>query len=238
MIRTDLLLKTYQPEVAVVVYKSKTSDEYYLESHDVNENGTLREGKPLKEETIAGMVGVFFDERKNRIRVSGFLPDNVLMFDAMAGGQYQMMWYRPAEIRVMHFASQLKIKTGKYWVPPMLYVVNRGHLYVFALKKNARPELKTALFRAPFHNVNDNGDVCLGSAKVKKPGTNTYETLMKYWEDLFWLSEFSHLNGASNPTKSELEKVYNRLYKSKTKLKWSDMDELKQTGKTVKHLFK
>jgi PRTRC genetic system protein B len=239
MNRTELLLNSFKPEVAIVVYKSTMGqDEFYLESHSFNDEGKILEGKPLREETINGMVDVFFDERKNKIKVTGFIPDNVISFDTLPGGQYHLVWHRPAEIRVMHFASQLKLSVGKTWIPATVYVVNRGHLFIYAMKKNSRPELKTALFRAPFHNVSDDGAVCLGSAKVKKPSVNSYENLMKYWEDLFWLSEFTHLNGAKNPTKSELGKVYQKLLKSKTKLKWSDLDELKPAGLSLKQIFK
>lgn len=238
MNRTELLMKSYSPEVAIVVYKDRHADDFYLESHTFNSAGGLMEGKPLKQETIAGMVDVFFDERKNMLRVSGLMPDNLLSFEHLPGGQYKMIWHRPAEIRVMHFAKQLKLQTAKTWVPPVVYVSNRGDLYVYSKKISGRPDIKTALFRAPFHNVADDGKVCLGSAKVKKPGVTTYESLMKYWEDLFWLSEFTHLNGASNPTKTDLQKVYQRLLKSKTKLKWSDINELKQTGKTLKSFYR
>ncbi|MFL5810053.1 MAG: hypothetical protein ACJ749_11070 [Flavisolibacter sp.] len=238
MNRTELLLSQFKPEVAIVVYKSTTEEQYYLESHEFNSTGGLMEGKPLKEETISGMVDVFFDEKRNKIKVNGYIPENVISFETLPGGQYHFVWYRPAEIRVMHFAPHLKIPTGKTWVPATLYIVSRGDLIVYALKKNSRPDLKTPLFRAPFHNVSDSGHVCLGSAKVKRPTTNTYESLMKYWEDLFWLSEFTHLNGAKNPAKSDLGKVYQRLMKSKTKLKWSDIDELKTAGRSLKNIFK
>jgi PRTRC genetic system protein B len=238
MPRTELLMQTYRPQVAIVVYKDNYGDNFYLESHSVNADGALMEGKPLKQETIAGMVDVFFDERKNMLRVTGFMPENILSFDLLPGGNYKMVWHRPAEVRVMHFSKALKLKTGKTWVPSVIYAVDAGSLSVFAKKTNNRPELKTALFRAPFHNVGDDGHVCLGSAKVKKPSVTNYESLMKYWEDLFWLSEFTHLNGASNPTKTDLKKVYTRLLKSKTRLKWSDLTELKQTPKTLKSLYR
>jgi len=235
----ELLLKTYKPEVAIVVYGSRTvHNDYYLESHTFNEAGGLMEGKPLMEETLNSMVDVFFDERQNRLRVSGFIPENIVSFELLPGGSCHMTWYRPAEIRVMHFAAALKLNTGKMWVPAMYYVVNRNSLYVFATKKSGRPDMNTVLYRAPFFNVSDNGSVCLGSAQVKKPTIHSYENLMKYWEDLFWLSKFSHLNGATNPTKSDLSDVYKKLLKSKTKLKWSDIDELKTNGKKVKSIFK
>jgi PRTRC genetic system protein B len=239
MITTELLMKTYSPEVAIVVYKSRYENDFYLESHDFNAEGELMVGKPLMEETIMGMIDVMFDTNQNNLRVSGIIPDNVILYSPLPGGYYNMIWYRPAEIRVIHFVKELKLGTGKAWVPPMLYVVKRKELSVFAMKKSTRPDLKTTLYRAPFHNVSDNGDVCLGSASVKKPKEYSYENLTKYWEDLFWLSEFSHLNGAENPVRSDLHKVWTRLLKSKTKLKWSDIgDELKRSPVSLKALIK
>ena len=46
--------------------------------------------------------------------------------------------------------------------------------------------------------------VCLGSAKIEKPKYLTYTNLLEYWEKKFWLTEFSHLGGAGNPTRSNL----------------------------------
>src|SRR4051812_22891408 len=105
MPRTELLMQTYRPQVAIVVYKDNYGDNFYLESHSVNADGALMEGKPLKQETIAGMVDVFFDERKNMLRVTGFMPENILSFDLLPGGNYKMVWHRPAEVRVMHFSK-------------------------------------------------------------------------------------------------------------------------------------
>ena len=32
----------------------------------------------------------------------------------------------------------------------------------------------------------------------------TYEKLLQYWERKFWLTEFTHLGGNGNPTRSNL----------------------------------
>ena len=220
-----------------MVYES--DQDYYLESHSINEKGQLMEGKPVKQETIQGMVDVFFDERQHQIKVGGYIPENLLSFDAKPGGQYQMIWYRPAELRYIHFAAPLRIPSGQAWVPAMIYEVDRKELSVYAFRSNSRPNLKTKLFRAPFHNVSDSDKVCLGNAKVNRPKVNTYTSLMKYWEDLFWLSEFSHLNGASNPTNSDIGKVWKKLVASRKKLKWSRINELKSfRNNTLQVLYK
>lgn len=235
--RLELLSSTFKPSLAIMLYQS--GEEYYLESHNINDAGQLAEGKPLLQETVQGMVDVFFDDRKNQIQIGGFIPDNILSFDTKPGGQYHMIWYRPAEIRFIHFAAPLKLKSTKAWVPPMIYEVNRKEFSVYTFRGAGRPNMKTKLLRAPFHNVSDNGDVCLGNAKVNRPKVNSYAALMKYWEDLFWLSEFSHLNGASNPTKADIGKVWKRILSSRTRLKWSQIDEMKPyRNHTLNALYK
>ena len=165
--RTTTLMSTYRPELSIVVYKNDR--DYYLESHTINEKGQVMEGKPLLQETLQGIIGVFFDERKNMSQLTGILPDNLLYFALLPGGNHKLIWHRPAEVRVMHFAQALHLPTAKVWVPSMLYVAERNHLSVFALKANTRPTEKTKLFRAPFYNVSNEGSVCLGNASVKKP---------------------------------------------------------------------
>lgn len=125
--RTELLTSNYLPVLALTVYRTGNKmsghGDYYLESHDINEKGEVMQGKPLLQETIQGIVDVFFDERKNKASISGMIPDNLLNFVLLPGGSYRMVWFRPPEIRVIHFSPQLHIETAKAWVPAMLYVV-------------------------------------------------------------------------------------------------------------------
>lgn len=237
--RKDTIKEMFKPFLALIAHKSNVTHSYYLESHTIDESGRIMEGKPLLQETLQSMVDVFFDENQNRSSITGLLPEGLLYYQPLPGGYYKMIWHRPAEVRFLHFSGHLKISSGQSWVPPMIYLVDRKELSVFCVKTNSRPKEATKLFRAPFHNVGDSGSVCLGSATVKKPSEKTFDSTLKYWEDLFWLSEFSHLNGATNPTKSALGKVWAKLIKSKQKLKWSDLDELKEaSNKTLKSLFK
>lgn len=232
--RTNTLMSTYKPELSITVYKNER--DYYLESHTINDKGQVMEGKPLLQETLQGIVDVFFDERKNTARITGMIPENLLSFTYMPGGNYQMVWYRPAEIRVLHFSSGLRIGTDKAWVPAMVYVAQARTLSVYALKANTRPKETTKLCYAPFFNVGDGGSVCLGNANIKKPKDKTYQNLMQYWEDLFWLSEFTHVNG-EDAVKTDINKVWKKLLASKTKLKWSDIDELIPTKETLKNIL-
>ena len=218
--RTDELMKSYTPVLSVVVYKSNDYyANYYLEGHTITDDGKIMEGRPLMQETMQGIVDVFFDENQNKQKFSGLFPDNMLSFKALPRGKYKMVWYRPAEKRVMYFKQELKMPSEQTWIPAMLYVTDGLGLDVFALSGNSRPNEATKLYRPPFWNVNDSGDVCLGNARVNRPQVKTYENLMKYWEDLFWLSEFTHTNG-DKLIKSDAKKVWKQLLTSKCTLKF------------------
>ncbi len=232
---TESLLSEYTPKLLITVYEGTTtaySDKYYLEAHHVNERGQVCEGKPLKQETIDAMIDVFYSQSVERSKVNGIYPDNLLMYQQYEGANYKMIWYREPEQRYLLFHDTLHIKDGLANVPAMIYHVHNGYLSVYALNESGRPNCNTKLYSPPFHNVGNDGGVCLGSAQVNKPKELTYTNLIKYWEDMFWLSKFSHLAGAGNPTKSNLNTLWKKLIKDNS-IKWSDLDELKEIPKTT-----
>lgn len=239
---THELTRSLKPELAVMVYKDPEyggfAGGYYLESHQINEEGQILEGKPLLQETIGKMVDLFFDQRQDGSQVQGYVPECILKYVPTSTG-YELIWYHPAEVRMLFFADVLKIPSGKAWVPGLIYHVKNDGLNIYAFTGTKRPAAGTKLYRAPFHNISDRGDVCLGSAKVKKPADKTFASIMKYWEDLFWLSEFSHLNGATNPVKTKLGPIWKKLIKTKPTTKWSTLNELLPLKNiTMKQLLK
>lgn len=231
---TEDLVATYSPKLAVVVYS--TSDEngkYYLESHDIDDKGRILAGKPLQQQTLQAVVDVFFTDNLRRQAIEGVIPENLLHFSALPGGEYKMAWYRPAQVRPVHFVEKLKIPSGSANMPPLVFVADRGDLAVYAFTGTDRPAENTMMYRAPFYNVNADGDVCLGNSKVKLPEKKTYTNMMVYWETLFYNSEFSHING-SNPTKSPLSNIWKSLVRNKKSL--FPLDELIEY-KTLKSIL-
>lgn len=193
---------SYNPTLAIVVYQNKEGEHgstpFYLESHAINDAGQLLEGRPLKSETIAGMVEVFRDRHQQETRISGDIPQNLLHYTPGTGGEYTMIWHCAASQKMLHFTAEVKLKSGPAHVPPLLFIATASTLKVFALPSARRPGPKTKIRFAPFHNVNTHGRVCLGSAKVKLPAVKTFENLIAYWEEMFWGSKFSavHNDGA------------------------------------------
>ena len=99
---------------------------------------------------------------------------------------------------------------------------------IYAYKENV-PGPDTVLYAAPFFNVTGSS-VCLGNARIDLPKDLTYEKLLQYWERKFWLTEFSHLGGNGNPTKSNLVLVTKaaRVVTKAARDRDFNLDELKQ----------
>jgi len=221
--RTNILKKNFNPSLAIMVYDAGDND-YYLESHNIDENGQVLEGKPLLQETIQGVVNVLFEDYRSRTDITGIFPNNLLNFTLSRDGSYKMLWFNPATVRVIHYAPALKLPTEQVWVPATLYRVINKELYVYSFIGEERPTEATGIYKPPFHNISDDGRVCLGNAQVAKPKESTYANMMNYWEDLFWLSEFTHING-QNKTKSDMGELWKKMIASKTEMKFPD-DEL------------
>ncbi len=184
------------PVIALVAYRNDDS-EYYMESHDIDEKGRLLEGVPLSRECITELVSGFSPEQSRM--PSGKIPSNLLYADTRTGHE-RYVWYNPPGRRMMYFTESLNLEDEMYHIPGVLYVVSDNTLDIYAFK-GRRPSGK--LYKAPFFNVTG-ARVCLGNANPEYPGSPGYEDIQQYWEKRFWMTEFSHLGGHSNPTKSNL----------------------------------
>ena len=112
-------------------------------------------------------------------------------------------WWAPACVRPLFFestkntdeAALLNSLSGKMFpVPAMVFAVRDRKLYAFALARSERPSKDTKMFRAPFWNIYANGNVCMGSAELPKHGG---ESTISEWENAFYMSAFTHANGAA-----------------------------------------
>lgn len=188
--------------MALIAYKSDQCDEFYIEQRRIDSKGKMSAGSPLKERTLRQMIDAISVNGENfEPGISGVIPPNLLYCDTRIGNT-TLIWYRPPEERSVCFTKQTGIPDGKMRVPGLLYVVRGEKLSMYAFK-GRKPKRK--LYMAPFMNV-DVEHVCLGNAKLKKPGSPTFTNLMAYWEGMFWQSEFSHILGA-NPIDGNLATI-------------------------------
>jgi PRTRC genetic system protein B len=182
-------------------------------------------GKPVSLEFIQSLTESF-SVKSNSIP-HGEIPKELWFADTW---EEKYIWHRPPCRKQMYFKKDLNIPNGEYCIPGLVWMVKRNTLYLFAYKaKRLSPD--TQLYAAPFFNVNaGSGSVCLGNAKLKKPEDLTFLNFLQFWEDKFFLSEFSHFLG-NNPTKHNLVLVMkkssdvfdNEELKPIKKLKFKDL---------------
>ena len=101
--------------------------------------------------------------------------------------------------RKLYFSEKLGIQNGKANTPPLLWIASRNSLFVFALASNHRPTERTELYDAPFFNVYENGNVCMGNVDIRIKKTASVEEFTTAWENYFFNSYFSHLMENHNP---------------------------------------
>lgn len=208
---TGIMMSDYKPEAAIVVYKATDNiagyqQEYYIERHGINEKGQLLEGVPLTQAMIMDIVDTFY-EKRGETGISGVLPASVLHYKWQSDKK-QLMWYNPPMSRMMYFTKAVKIKDGERNQPGLIYALLNGRLQIYATKCTGRPDEDTELFVAPYHNCSPNdGQVCMGSAKVKTKGQK-FQDIISKWELMFWGSEFSHLAGNNSMIEGNLNVMW------------------------------
>lgn len=192
------------PRAALIAYSSEEevhtgNRRYFLESREIDGQGNMAEGKPVTVEFMNELVRNYSETHNST--PYGRLPSNLLYVDSRKGSE-RYVWYNPPGKRMMYFVSGLGIENAKYHLPGIIYEAKDSQLDIYAYKGD-RPDRETVLYEAPLFNVTGSS-VCLGSARIEKPRDMTYTNLLEYWEKKFWLTEFSHLGGHGNPTKSNL----------------------------------
>jgi PRTRC genetic system protein B len=132
----------------------------------------------------------------------GSIPIEFLTPNILVRTEDSIVWWTPPTIRTMYYAKEKSVElqhlSGKRFPQPALvFRAGDNKLEVRAMVRNERPTPKTKLFRAPYWNVSDHGDVCLGNTKVP-PETNAGS--LARWEAAFFESEFTHANGSRKLT--------------------------------------
>ena len=225
----------YHPKSALVFYETAgTETDMYVEHFDMDSNGTPINAHPLtvKEANILAKA-LQTDEEKSTafLKPKGILPTNILHINPSEKGT--VLWYTKAQQRQLYFVNGLGVPNGKAQVPPMLWLASKSSLMVFALTNDRRPTEKTLLHYAPFFNIYEKGNVCMGTVSIDIKNSASVEEFIQAWEHYFFNSYFSH-SLCENVTRKNIVTLWKDLINTD---KPFPKDVLKKNNKTPKNLL-
>ncbi|MBD3906130.1 PRTRC system protein B [Flavobacterium sp. F-328] len=226
----------YHPKSALVFYETiGTNTDLYVEHFDMDSNGMPINAHPLtvKEANILAK-SLQTDEEKNQafLKPKGILPTNILHINPNAE-KCTVLWYTKAQQRKLYFVDSLGIPNGKAQVPPMLWLASKSSLTVFALANDRRPTEKTLLHYAPFFNIYEKGNVCMGTVSIDIKNSASVEEFIQAWEHYFFNSYFSH-SLCENLTKKNIVTLWKDLINTD---KPFPKEVLKKNNKTLKNIL-
>ena len=206
----------YHPTTALVFYQTnERNKDTYVEYFDMDKNGNPINAHPLTEREAKELVKALTintqkEKSQDFLKPKGILPTNILQINPnIENGS--VIWYTKSMIRKFYFTENLEIPNEMAEVPAMLWFANKRSLKIFALSSNRRPTEKTELFYAPFFNVYEDGNVCMGTVDVNIQNSTSLEEFTKKWEDYFFNSYFSHLMNEHNPIKGNCVSLWKNL---------------------------
>jgi PRTRC genetic system protein B len=113
-------------------------------------------------------------------------------------------WWMPATVRPMFFSQDSdgkRLNGRSYPHPPLVFLLDGEHgLSVRALLENRRPEATSAVAVAPYWNINERGEICLGSMATPR---STGLASLDEWVESFFRSEFTHAGSLRITTHNE-----------------------------------
>ena len=132
---TRKLRTLLHPRAALIVYAeendnhSTDDDGYFIEVRDIDENGTMGEGRPVTVEFMNELVRGYSESHS--VTPYGRIPSNLLWFDPRKGSE-KYIWYNPPQKRMMFFHDILKIESAEYNLPGVIYEAGENRLNVYA----------------------------------------------------------------------------------------------------------
>lgn len=226
----------YHPKSALVFYETKGADsDVYVEHFDMDKNGTPINAHPLTEREAKALARALVTEKeKDRafLKSNGILPTNILHINPNKD-KGAVLWYTKTQQRQVYFADSLGIPSGKAQVPAMLWMASRSSLTVYALANDRRPTEKTVLHYAPFFNIYEKGNVCMGTVNIDIKNSASVEEFTRAWEHYFFDSYFSH-SLCGNLTGKNIVSLWKDLVNTN---KSFPTEALKKNNKTLKNLL-
>lgn len=227
----------YHPAAALVLFKPEGNERgLYFEHYDMDDNGCPVNPRPLTLREARGLAKALDakkDAAKAFLRPQGILPACVLHLNPCEKGS--VVWYTKPQGKTLHFAESLGLPSGQLQLPALIWAADRSRLFLYAIKGKGKPSLRAPLCYAPFMNLYENGNVCMGSVRVEIAKTATLEEFIAAWQGCFFGSYFSHFIGGNSPISGNLVSLYRNLMETGDPF---PVDELILNGKILKDLLR
>lgn len=228
----------YYSTTALVFYQNdERNKDTYVEYFDMDKNGNPINAHPLTEREAKILAKALITKtqrgkKQDFLKPNGILPAHVLQINPSENGS--VLWFTKSMKRQLFFTENLEIPNGMAEVPAMLWSANKRSLKIYALANNRRPSENTPLFFAPFFNVYENGNVCMGTVDVHIQNSTSLEEFIIKWEDYFFNSYFSHLMNEHNPINGNCVNLWKSLINTE---KQFPKETLKKVNRTLKNLL-
>lgn len=226
----------YHPKSALVFYQTTDRNkDVYVEHFDMDKNGNPVNAHPLtirEAKFLSKALNIQTEKSKQFLKSQYILSENILHINPNSNGS--VIWYKKSQNVNLFFSENLGIPNGSAQIPALLWFANKQNLVIFALASDRRPTEKSVLYHAPFFNVYDRGNVCMGTVDVDIKNSASIEEFTDAWENYFFNSYFSHLMNGHNPIKGNLVNVWKELINTENPF---PKKFLKKTNKTLKNLL-
>jgi len=235
---TQTFGQLYMPVSALLIYRKNEggNGSIFVEAFDIGKNGNPINAHPLtlkESAALAKALDVSEETNRNYMRPKGLLPENILYINPECNGF--VIWHTPPQQAALVFTKDLTIENGKYHLPSLIWKADRNSLSVFAMLGSTMPDLDTPLCHAPFFNIYESGNVCMGTVKVDIKEGMYLEDFIAKWQEYFFNSKFSHLIQTRSPVKGNIVQLFQSLAGTTKKF---PQKALIKNGLTLKNLIR
>lgn len=184
--QSKLELPKTEPSVALILFENnKTKTLEYVTQHEIK-NGLIQAGRFVPPKAVAELL---LEDKVGHTLT--YRPNHIVAEDTLF-----LVWYRPSEYRPMWFRFGTRSHSLMVRWPTLLFVANKHEmsLKVFALGSSQYPQHDATVYKAPLMNIDSNGAVCQGTAKLPKTiDSRSIDDI----EATIYDSNFTHINHAN-----------------------------------------
>jgi len=204
-----------KPIAALIAYKSGTDT--YFESHSIVE-GKMGPGKPASVESL-GKIKLLFESVDAKVyqTIKGAIPRNLLYINSDKTNPV-LVFHTTSQKVKLNFSKSLKVASQEYYVPKLLWVFKGGEISIYALRTAT---LTSKVYQAPFFNIYQNGNVCMGNVSMEKEFSDISEAMEKI-QGYFYNSQFTTHGDYDHRIKGSLVHFWRELGESNKGQIWSN----------------